>query len=188
MSKAYLYFTRPINETTSNLLVRTVYQVIAQTHCDNLVILMASTGGNINHGFSLYHQLRTMPAKITTVNIGSVESMGVIVFLAGDERFAIRSAKFKLHPFTWTFAGQTANYPELREAIDSLDSDTKIYSDIFSDRTMAATEPVDIKKCLTMSPQIIPAEDAISSGIINGLVDLDDGFFESGAPRFFLNL
>lgn len=187
MSKAYLYFTRPINEVTSNMLARTAFQVIAQTHCDNLVILMASTGGSINYGFDLYQQLRTMPAKITTVNIGSVESMGVIVFLAGDERYAVDSAKFKLHPFSWTFAGQTANYPELREAIDSLDSDAKIYSDIFSARTVEATAPIDIKRCLTMSPKILIAKDAISCGLIHGTISLNEAFFEAGAPRFFIN-
>ena len=187
MSKSYLYFTRPINEQTAAALVQTAFNVSFQTKCDELVILMSSVGGGINYGFDIYHQLRTIPIKLTTVNIGSIESIAVPVFLSGEKRFAIENSKFKLHPFSWTFASNVMNYPDLREAIVSLDSDVKRYSAIIKERTTIDKSDIQIEQCLTMSPKILSPNDALTYGFIDDVTTIDESFFEPGRPRVFVN-
>ena len=62
-------------------------------------------GGECSYGFSLYNFLVSLPVPVKTHNLGTVESMGNIIFLAGELRTACHYSKFLFHPFHWTLNG-----------------------------------------------------------------------------------
>src|SRR5207253_6450721 len=59
-----------------------------------IYILFASYGGNVAAGIAAYNALRALPVKLITHNIGNVDSIANIIFLAGQERIAVPHATF----------------------------------------------------------------------------------------------
>lgn len=65
-------------------------------------LLIQSTGGFVGDGIALHNYLRNLPIEITTYNMGSVMSIAVLVYLAGNVRRASESATFMIHKSTVT--------------------------------------------------------------------------------------
>ncbi|MGO9909669.1 MAG: ATP-dependent Clp protease proteolytic subunit [Acidimicrobiales bacterium] len=65
--------------------------------CREVHLLMRSSGGMIEDAMALYNTLRSFPVKLVTYNTYNIASMGVVVFLAGDERHAGSGSAFFLH-------------------------------------------------------------------------------------------
>ena len=61
---------------------------LVQQGFDEIRLFMTTPGGDVATGFTLFHYLRSLPVKIVTHNVGSVNSIGNVVFLAGEERYA----------------------------------------------------------------------------------------------------
>lgn len=99
MSKQHIiHFTGPINSSTCGNLINTCAKVLQQ-EAEELRINIATMGGECSYGFTLYNFLRALPVPIHTHNLGTVESMGNILFLAGERRSASAHSKFLFHPF-----------------------------------------------------------------------------------------
>ena len=90
-----------------------------------ILLLIASQGGDRDAGISLLSFLRGLSSTITTVAVGKVYSAAIYPFLASkDRRYALPDAMFLFHPTTIDMEGE--NYVNtLRENVeaDSLDSD-----------------------------------------------------------------
>jgi ATP-dependent protease ClpP protease subunit len=69
----------------------------------DLQILFASSGGNVDEGLALYTFLRSLPVELTIHSIGNVDSVALIVFLAGKNRFCSQTSTFWFHDFSWGF-------------------------------------------------------------------------------------
>ena len=97
-------FFGPVIEQTVNNLMNTIDQAINKG-VEELKLLISSPGGSVYHGLSTYNYLKGLPVSIKTHNFGSVDSMGVIVYCAGQKRFSSTQARFLLH-------GVSANFPK----------------------------------------------------------------------------
>ncbi|MEK6880101.1 MAG: ATP-dependent Clp protease proteolytic subunit, partial [Nanoarchaeota archaeon] len=60
-------------------------------------IFLNCEGGNISDGFAIYDALTQSKCHITTIGIGVIESMGIIIFLAGKERYCYPNCRFMNH-------------------------------------------------------------------------------------------
>jgi ATP-dependent Clp protease, protease subunit len=89
----------------------------------NLKILISSSGGAVEEGFSLYNFLRALPVNLTIHCVGSVDSIAMVVFLASDQRFCCPNSTFTFHDFTWTFgANEALSRLLIRERLEILDN------------------------------------------------------------------
>lgn len=78
-------------------------------------LLMQSTGGLVDDGIAIYNYLSNLPIEITTYNGGSVQSIAVLVYLAGKVRKASRNASFLIHKTSFGFpVNPTAEMMRLR--------------------------------------------------------------------------
>lgn len=68
-----------------------------QAGTTRLVLAMNSPGGNVVAGMAIYNTLLAMPFEIVTHNIGNVDSIANVIFLAGKERFACGPSTFMFH-------------------------------------------------------------------------------------------
>ncbi len=48
--------------------------------------LISSPGGSVNDGIVLYNFIKALPAKIIMHNIGVIDSIATVIFLAANER------------------------------------------------------------------------------------------------------
>ena len=119
-----LNFHGPINHPATTKLRNALCQIVNdQQRFDSLILLMNSTGGPLDDGFSLYGFLKSLPIKVTTVNTGLIASIANVPFLAGEYRIACPHARFHFHDFDWTYAGphvmtrpQYADHTQLLES------------------------------------------------------------------------
>ena len=92
----YVSFSADINPTTTETLIGLCAK-LSQEGATTIYLLLSTPGGNVHNGINLYNMLKSMPFKLITHNVASVDSVGNVVFLAGDERYACANATFMFH-------------------------------------------------------------------------------------------
>ena len=93
----YTMFTAEINPTTVEKLTAVMVQA-AKKNVSRVYLALSTPGGQVQAGIALYNTLVAMPFKITVHNIGSVNSVGNVIFLAGEERSS--PARNAMRPLT----------------------------------------------------------------------------------------
>ncbi|MFC3461170.1 ATP-dependent Clp protease proteolytic subunit [Massilia haematophila] len=145
MTLHIVHFIGPINHSSA-CAVRNLCLQALQSGASEIELHMSTEGGNMTAGFALYFFLKSLPIPLTTFNIGSVESVGVVIFLAGQKRYACPGARFLVHPLHWGFGSLVAaDHARVSEWRDCLDFDAERYAAIFDEATRGAPEAVDIR-------------------------------------------
>lgn len=167
MTVHIIYFTASINSVNSAQFVSSCTQAMKQG-ASQLIVNIATMGGECSYGFSLYNFLRALPISVHTHNLGTVESMGNIIFLAGERRTACLHSKFLFHPFHWNLNG-SVDHARISEYAMSLDRDLDLYARIVAERTEGAAEQLDIRAYLRGQPRILEPADALCCGLIDAI-------------------
>jgi len=165
-----VHFTAPITSASCGQLIDCCSRAVAQG-AENIVVKIATMGGEASYGFSLYNFLVSLPVPVHTHNLGTVESMGNIIFLAGERRTACLYSKFLFHPFHWNLNG-SVDHARMSEYAMSLDYDLHLYADIVAERTQGAAASLDVMSYLQASPRILSASDALACGMIQAIEEL----------------
>jgi ATP-dependent protease ClpP protease subunit len=162
---AYVTFVGPMQyPATKNL--RNLLSHLVGNGTPEIYLQFSSTGGALVEGFALYNFLRSLPVRLSIHNIGSVESVAIVVFLAANQRFACPHTHFLIHGFDWTFgAQQSIVHERIKEISKSLEADEERFIDILKSRTgMKDTELSELD--FFRKSVIIGAEDAKKYGIV----------------------
>ncbi|SFB98794.1 ClpP family protease [Massilia yuzhufengensis] len=167
MALHIVHFIGPINHTSA-CAVRNLCLQAVQSGATEIELHMSSEGGNMTAGFALYFFLKSLPVPLTTHNIGSVESIAVVIFLAGHKRYACPGTRFLVHPLHWGFGSLVAaDHARVSEWRDCLDFDAERYASIFLEATTAAGPATDIRHNLTGNARIFDAQQAVQAGIVD---------------------
>lgn len=131
----YVSFSAEINPSTTEGLINAMANC-ANSKVQNVCLLLSTTGGSVMHGFNLYNILRGMPFELTTHNVGSINSIGNVVFLAGTKRYATANATFMFHGVGFD-APQGLRLEEkfLREKLQGIASEHNRIADTISQQT-----------------------------------------------------
>lgn len=121
------------------------------------------------NGMNLYNFMRGLPIKITTHNVGNVNSIGQVVFLAGEERYAAPHSTFMFHGVGFDVE-RGARFEEriLRERTQSILADQARIGAIIEERTNLDSRQV---KKLFLEAQTKDTNYALSVGIVNQVLD-----------------
>jgi ATP-dependent Clp protease protease subunit len=131
----------------------------------------ASEGGQTFQGFAVYSFLRSLPVPLTVHNLGNVESISLVVYLAGETRRVCPQGRFLIHPLHWNFEAGRVDHARLREYVGKLDNDLRRYVEIFEERTAGASAPISVGEHLSGSERLIPATASISAGIAHEVTE-----------------
>lgn len=167
MTTHLINFTAPINASTCGQLIEKCSSAVQQ-QADSVIINIATMGGECSYGFTMYNFLLALPIPVHTHNLGTVESMGNIVFLAGQRRTACPHSKFLFHPFHWHVNG-SVDHARMAEYAMSLDYDLELYARIVAERTEHAGEMLETEKYLIAAPRILNPQQALSAGLIDAV-------------------
>lgn len=170
MTTHIINFTGPINSHTCGQMIEQCSRAV-EAEATQLILTIATMGGECSYGFSLYNFLTALPVPVHTHNLGTVESMGNIIYLAGERRTACRCSKFLFHPFHWTLNG-AVDHARMAEYAMSLDYDLDLYAQIVAERTRGAAEALDIPVYLRAAPRIVAAQEAIACGLAHEILEL----------------
>ena len=109
---------------------------IVQQGAKELTLLLSSPGGSVMHGMTIYNYLTALPIELTTYNIGNVDSIGAIIFLAGKKRFACPHSTFMLHPVAYPLqASVSYEQPNLSSIAQGLEADQSRIAGIYAERS-----------------------------------------------------
>jgi ATP-dependent Clp protease, protease subunit len=168
MSLHIVHFIGPINHSSA-CTVRNLCLQALQSGASEIELHMSTEGGNMTAGFALYFFLKSLPLPLTTYNVGSVESVGVVIFLAGQKRYACPGTRFLVHPLHWGFGSLVAaDHARVSEWRECLDFDAERYASIFEQATGKDGAQGDIRANLFGNARIYDADQALEAGIIHG--------------------
>lgn len=131
----YIIFSAEINPSTTESLLAVIANCVVQK-VEHVYLLFSSSGGGVAQGINIYNVLRGMPFKLTTHNVGNVDSIGNVIFLAGETRYAAPHSTFMFHGVGFdSVAGIRLEEKLLKERLGSLLSDQARIADIIAERT-----------------------------------------------------
>ncbi|MDD5243711.1 MAG: ATP-dependent Clp protease proteolytic subunit [Syntrophorhabdaceae bacterium] len=139
----YVSFVHPINWDTINPLIKLSNEIV-NSGTKQMYLLMGSTGGFVDAGFAVYNHLLGLPIKVTTHNIGSIDSVANVIFLAGSRRLACENSTFLFHGVHWAFpSGAEVRRPQIMEIMTSIQAAENKMRDAIVSRSSLTVEEVD---------------------------------------------
>lgn len=99
-----------------------------------IYVLLSTPGGSVTNGIHIYNVLRALPSKVIMHNVAAVNSIGNVIFLAGEERYASPSTTFMYHGVGFDVQGARFEERMLRERLDSILADQQKIGDIIRAR------------------------------------------------------
>lgn len=154
MKETYIRFMSPVIPQTTNSLLQIIDRKI-QEKCERIHLMLSSPGGSVFHGLSLYNFLKGTPIEIYTYNFGSVDSIGVVVFCAGDKRFSVPHARFLIHGVRFNINGKVSfDEKQIEEHLKSLKIDQHNIARVIADTTQKPAHKVeeDMNNRITLNP------------------------------------
>lgn len=106
-------------------MVHRVFDAVADMTEDMVTdahVLLQSNGGYVSDGICLYNYLSKLPIRFHFYNAGAVASIAVIVFMAGQRRYASGTARFMVHK-SHASAPSGARPEALRIIVEGLQAD-----------------------------------------------------------------
>lgn len=176
----FISFQAEVNQSTSEVLISVIAKQVQQGRRE-IHLLLSTPGGTTTNGISIYNTLRALPISLTTYNVGSVNSIGNVIYLAGERRCACATSSFMFHGVGIDIRQPTRwEEKNLMERLDNLRNDQGLIADIISDRTNI--DPEETNR-LFLSAAFLRSEEAKAKGIVHDIVDVQ---VPEGAP--FLQL
>lgn len=164
----YVSFISEVNPTTAQVLVASVAQNMG--NFDELHLLLSTPGGTVRDGIAAYNALMALPLKITTYNIGQVNSIGNVLYLAGSQRFANKTSSFMFHGVGFDIANQRFEEKQLIERLDNLRNDQKLIADILRKRSKITARKADD---LFLKAAFVLPEEARRLGVVHEIRDVN---------------
>jgi len=164
----YVSFSADINAHTTESLIQVLANCINQ-RVRHVYILLSTPGGSVMHGMNVYNFLRAVPYKVTTHNVGNVDSIGNAIYLAADERFASEHSTFMFHGVGFDIQGaQRLEEKNVRECLDGILSNQKRIGSIIQQRTRISEQQTE---AMFREAQTIDAVAAKDVGIVSEIKD-----------------
>jgi ATP-dependent Clp protease protease subunit len=166
----YVIFFADFRPETARALLTTMSEC-AERDAEEVHLLLGTGGGGVHAGIGVYNVLRGMPFRLMTHNTGNVASIGVAVYLAGDERLACPHSTFLLHGVTNEVPpNQAFGAKWFREQHDNMLASEKKINAILADRTKLTEKQL---ARFAETEQTKDAEAAVKNGIAHRIEDID---------------
>ncbi len=103
-NQVYLTFAGQIDQQAVSRIFATL-NLAVNSGMGTVHLLIQSTGGFVDDGIAVYNYLTHLPLKVVTYNEGTVQSIAVLMYLAGKRRVCAGNASFLMHKTTFAFQG-----------------------------------------------------------------------------------
>lgn len=117
-------FTESINVATTRSFIEALCREIdANPLATEVVVHMSTPGGDVELAIEIYNFLRNLDCRVITVNTSFVNSAGILIFLAGDERVCLPASSFYVHSVTKNLNG-TFTFKDLEREVREIKENT----------------------------------------------------------------
>ena len=144
---------------------------IVDSGATELTIAMHSPGGSVSKGTALHNFLKSLPLELTTHNIGDIDSIANVVFLAGKYRYSNPNGRFMLHGVTRSFdGGARLGEADLLQQLEYVRADQERIAQTIARQTKLTVR--EIKRAFKNGDNILTPPEAEQKEIIHGIKDL----------------
>lgn len=164
--EAYINFQADINGPSVGKLINAVQTGLSEG-VESFTILISSSGGQVSPGIAAYNFLRGIPAKVITHNYGVIDSMAVVLFVAGEERYCVPHARFLLHGIGFTVSQPTRfEEKQLDERMKGLAIDRQNIAKILSERCGRSSTDIETDM---LQVKTLTSEEAVEYGLVHNI-------------------
>lgn len=107
-----IFLDDDIDDVSVGWIIRGIQKMIEYDKEKPLDVYINSYGGEILSGLAVYDVLEGLDCIVRTHALGKVCSMGLIIYLAGDERYSSKRARFLHHEASTLLEGTLTNIKE----------------------------------------------------------------------------
>lgn len=171
----YINFYAPITPPSVGTLMQAIQNLIQQG-VEKITLLISSPGGQVAAGLSLYNFLKGIPVQIETHNYGSINSIAIVVFCAGQKRYCVPNARFLMHGIGFNISQPTRfNEKHLDEKMKGLKIDKANIVKVIAENCKKTEKEIsdDIREVKVLNP-----EDAKDYGLVH---EIKKELFPKGA-------
>lgn len=143
---------------------------------DEIHLFLNTPGGTVPDGIAIHNFILALPVPVVIYNIGTVNSIGNVVYQAGKRKVSAPSSSFMFHGVGFDITNARFEMKQLREKVSSLENDQALISEIIVRHTKLSAEDVD-KLFLEMA--FMSAQDALERGITDEVREIN---LPSGMP------
>jgi len=105
-------------------------------------ICMSSTGGLLDVAHYVYNVLEALPLRIVTHNLFTVQSAAILLFMCGDERYAVPGASFFFHNPSLETQAQRLTGTLLNEKLQTIEDELARSTLVYAAKTGRSQEQV----------------------------------------------
>lgn len=131
----YVSFNHDINPISADALIQCM-NGLARQGVAKVCLMLSTGGGSVPQGMTIYNALSALPIELTTYNMGNVNSIGNVIFLAGRNRYASSSSSFMFHGIGVEIRSPTRmEERDLLEKLEAVRFHQKLVGSVISART-----------------------------------------------------
>lgn len=129
-------------------------------------LCMSSIGGILDQTYYAFNLIEAMPIKIITWNIGNLQSASVILFMAGDERYATPGSTFFFHQTGYDAPNTRITEPYLQEKLKAVQYDDNRSASIIASKS---GQPLQDVRGWQNTELVMDTAVACAHGLIHGV-------------------
>jgi len=171
----YLGFNAAIDRKAAEAIMTSI-KSSQQAGFDTINLSITSVGGIMDQTYYLFNMIESLPLKMITWNVGNIQSAANILFLCGDERYAVPNSTFFFHQVGFDGQGRfTAPY--IQERLKALQ-----YDDLRSATIVAhkSGKPLEEVRVWQNTELVMDTKAALDHGLIHDVREFripPDAFF-----------
>ena len=166
-----------VNYATSERVLANIKGLMVDAHDEPICMIVTSTGGPTGTAMSFYDTIRYVLApRLVTIGAGDVDSSGILIFLAGDERYITPHTTLLLHLAGRTFTGGirfTASEIEIMVHEDRV-KDLQ-YASVVAERSHGHLTAEKVLQLMERNTLLLPS-DLVSFGLADAIVNRESLF------------
>lgn len=162
----YFGFNAAIDRKAAEQLVYVIADASGRNGYREINLCISSVGGFLDQAYYAFTMIEALPVRLITWNTGNIQSAANILFLVGDERYAIDGATFFFHQTGYDPPQQRLTTAYLTERLKAAQYDDKRSAQIIATKTGKALQEVQTWQSTEL---VMDTTAAKAHGLIHGV-------------------
>lgn len=162
-------FNSAINSQTASVLMGALAQCCNKQHKE-IHVLLNTPGGSVQDGICLYNFIKALPQKVVMYNMGNVDSIGNVIYQAGNYRVCASDSSFMFHGIGFDVTGKARfEQKDVRERLSGLANDQSKVSSIIARHSNMSKEELDT---LFLEARFMKGSEAVKHGLADEVAEI----------------
>ncbi|MBI2063629.1 MAG: ATP-dependent Clp protease proteolytic subunit [Candidatus Yanofskybacteria bacterium] len=173
VEKRRIYIFREINRDATlemqSLLDEFRENDVAKKNDRPVTLILNTDGGAAFQGLAIYDLLKSSGLKLITIALGEVASAGVVIFLAGDQRWMHKNAAIHFHSTALQFEKPQERLERFER--DILQAEIRVIDDLYK-KIYLSNSNLTAKKLreLELTETCLTSDQALKLGLVHKII------------------